>query len=134
MPIVQRIKGIILKPKEEWDVIAGETNSTADLLKNYALPLAAIGSVAGTAPCALGGRTAPPRRNRSSSRAPSCASSCREGATPITPINGAPGMRTPGRSGDTAKPSAIDHLIRKGAEKKSRKKPKPGTMVVKAKG
>jgi hypothetical protein len=47
MPIVQRIKGIILKPKEEWGVIAGETNSTADLLKNYALPLAAIGAVAG---------------------------------------------------------------------------------------
>jgi hypothetical protein len=47
MPIVERIKGIILKPKEEWDVIAGETTSTADLLKNYALPLAAIGAVAG---------------------------------------------------------------------------------------
>jgi len=47
MPIVQRIKGIILKPKEEWDVIAGETTSTADLLKSYALPLAAVGAVAG---------------------------------------------------------------------------------------
>jgi hypothetical protein len=47
MPIVERIKGIILKPKEEWEVIAGETSSTADLLKNYALPLAAIGAVAG---------------------------------------------------------------------------------------
>ncbi|HXU04862.1 MAG TPA: Yip1 family protein [Polyangia bacterium] len=47
MPIVQRIQNICLKPKQEWDVIAGETTSTADLLKNYALPLAAIGSVAG---------------------------------------------------------------------------------------
>ena len=28
-------------------VIAGETSSTADLLKNYALPLAAIGAIAG---------------------------------------------------------------------------------------
>jgi hypothetical protein len=36
-----------LKPKQEWEVIAGETTSTADLLKNYALPLAAIGVVAG---------------------------------------------------------------------------------------
>jgi hypothetical protein len=36
-----------LKPKQEWEVIAGETSSTADLLKNYALPLAAIGVVAG---------------------------------------------------------------------------------------
>ena len=47
MSIVPRIKGIILTPKQEWDVIAGETSSTADLLKNYALPLAAIGAVAG---------------------------------------------------------------------------------------
>jgi hypothetical protein len=47
MAIVQRIKSIILKPQEEWTVIAGETSSTADLLKNYALPLAAIGAVAG---------------------------------------------------------------------------------------
>ena len=44
---VQRIQNICLKPKQEWDVIAGETTSTADLLKNYALPLAAIGAVAG---------------------------------------------------------------------------------------
>ena len=36
-----------MKPKQEWEVIAGETSSTADLLKNYALPLAAIGAVAG---------------------------------------------------------------------------------------
>lgn len=47
MSIVPRIKGIILTPKQEWDVIAGETSSAADLLKNYALPLAAIGAVAG---------------------------------------------------------------------------------------
>jgi hypothetical protein len=46
MPIVERVKRIILKPKEEWDVIAGETSSTADLLKSYALPLAAVGAVA----------------------------------------------------------------------------------------
>jgi hypothetical protein len=47
MAIVDRIKGICLKPKDEWQVIAGETSTTADLLKNYALPLAAIGAVAG---------------------------------------------------------------------------------------
>ena len=44
--IVQRVKGICLKPKEEWQTIAGETTSTADLLKNYALPLAAVGAIA----------------------------------------------------------------------------------------
>ena len=47
MTIVQRIKGICLKPKEEWQLIAGESSSTADLLKNYVAPLAAIGAVAG---------------------------------------------------------------------------------------
>jgi hypothetical protein len=47
MTIVQRIKGICLKPKEEWEVIAGESSTTADLLKNYVAPLAAIGAVAG---------------------------------------------------------------------------------------
>jgi hypothetical protein len=47
MTIVQRIKGICLKPKEEWQVIAAESGSTANLLKNYVAPLAAIGAVAG---------------------------------------------------------------------------------------
>jgi len=47
MTIVERVKRICLKPKDEWQVIAGETTSAADLLKNYALPLAAIGAVAG---------------------------------------------------------------------------------------
>ena len=47
MALVQRVQNICLKPKQEWDVIAGETSSAADLLKNYALPLAAIGVVAG---------------------------------------------------------------------------------------
>jgi len=47
MALVQRVQNICLKPKQEWEVIAGETTSTTDLLKNYALPLAAIGAVAG---------------------------------------------------------------------------------------
>jgi hypothetical protein len=47
MAIVDRIKAICLKPKDEWQVIAGETSTAQDLLKNYALPLAAIGAVAG---------------------------------------------------------------------------------------
>ncbi|HEY7373660.1 MAG TPA: Yip1 family protein [Polyangia bacterium] len=44
---VDRIKRICLKPKDEWQVIASETTSAADLLKNYALPLSAIGALAG---------------------------------------------------------------------------------------
>jgi hypothetical protein len=47
MAIVDRIKGICLKPKDEWQVIEGESTPVADLLKNYALPLAAIGAIAG---------------------------------------------------------------------------------------
>lgn len=46
-PIVERAKAIILTPKDEWPVIAGETASQADILKGYVLPLAAIGPVAG---------------------------------------------------------------------------------------
>ena len=46
MNIVERIKGIILKPKEEWQTIAGETTPIVDLYKNYIIILAAIGPVA----------------------------------------------------------------------------------------
>ena len=45
--IVDRVKAIILKPQQEWDAIARESLPTADLIKGYALPLAAIGAVAG---------------------------------------------------------------------------------------
>jgi len=50
MPLVQRIQqrivNICLRPRQEWDVIAGETSSTAELLKDYALPLVGIGAIA----------------------------------------------------------------------------------------
>jgi hypothetical protein len=59
MAPAQRIQNICLKPKQEWDVIAGEPSSTADLLKNYALPLAAIGAVAGFIGNTFVGRIAP---------------------------------------------------------------------------
>jgi len=47
MALKDRVQNIIVKPSQEWDVIAGETTSTPDLIKNYALPLVAIGVVAG---------------------------------------------------------------------------------------
>ena len=47
MDIVARARNILLKPKEEWSVIAGEVTSTADLYKGYIAPLAAIPAVAG---------------------------------------------------------------------------------------
>ena len=46
MNITERIKGILLKPKEEWQTIAGETTPIAELYKNYIILLAAIGPVA----------------------------------------------------------------------------------------
>ncbi len=46
MNITERIKGILLRPKEEWQTIAGETTPIAELYKNYIILLAAIGPVA----------------------------------------------------------------------------------------
>ncbi len=44
--LVERVKAIILKPKEEWPNIASETKSQNEILTSYVLPLAAIGPVA----------------------------------------------------------------------------------------
>ncbi len=46
MNFIERVKGILLRPKEEWQTIAGETTTVADLYKNYVIPLAAIGPIA----------------------------------------------------------------------------------------
>lgn len=46
MNLIERAKNIVLQPKTEWPVIAGEATSTADLYRNYIVPLAAIGPVA----------------------------------------------------------------------------------------
>lgn len=46
MDLIQRAKNITLTPKTEWDVIAGETTSIAELYKKYIIPLSAIGVVA----------------------------------------------------------------------------------------
>jgi hypothetical protein len=46
MNLVERVKGILLTPRTEWEVIAGETTTPAALYAGYVLPLAAIGPVA----------------------------------------------------------------------------------------
>lgn len=46
MNIVERVKKILLEPKNEWEVISRETTNTAELYKGYIMPLAAIGPVA----------------------------------------------------------------------------------------
>jgi hypothetical protein len=46
MNLIDRVKKILLQPKQEWGVISGETTTTSELYKNYIIPLAAIGPVA----------------------------------------------------------------------------------------
>jgi hypothetical protein len=47
MDIVARARGLITRPREEWQAIAGEPSDTAGLFKNYVAPLSAIPAVAG---------------------------------------------------------------------------------------
>ena len=47
MDLVERVKGIILTPKTEWPVIAGEQGDAAYLFRNYVAILAAIPAVCG---------------------------------------------------------------------------------------
>ncbi len=42
----ERAKRIILRPKEEWPTISGETTTIPELYRSYVAPLAAIGPVA----------------------------------------------------------------------------------------
>jgi hypothetical protein len=46
MNLIDRVKNIITKPKEEWDVISTETPNTQSILTTYVVPLVAIGAVA----------------------------------------------------------------------------------------
>lgn len=46
MSLVERAKNILLQPKTEWPVIAGEQATTGSLYTGYIIPLAAIGPVA----------------------------------------------------------------------------------------
>lgn len=45
MDLVQKVQSILLKPKEEWVRIKGESATVADLFMSYALVLAAIPAV-----------------------------------------------------------------------------------------
>jgi Yip1 domain len=47
MNLVERVKGIILTPKTEWPVIAGEPGDAGYLFSNYVAILAAIPAVCG---------------------------------------------------------------------------------------
>mgnify|MGYP000308737472 CR=1 FL=1 len=44
--LIARVKGILLTPKTEWPVIAGEPATVADIYKGYIIWLAAIAPLA----------------------------------------------------------------------------------------
>lgn len=46
MTLLDRVKNILLTPREEWQVIDAETTTPAQLYKEYIVPLAAVGPVA----------------------------------------------------------------------------------------
>ena len=46
MNLVERAKNIVLSPKTEWPVIAGESPETGQILLGYVLPLAMIPTIA----------------------------------------------------------------------------------------
>lgn len=46
MNLVQRVKGILMQPKNEWQTIAEEPTTVAELYKGYIVILAAVGPVA----------------------------------------------------------------------------------------
>lgn len=47
MGLVDRVKNILLAPKTEWPVIAGETSSTGELMGGYVAPLAGVAVLCG---------------------------------------------------------------------------------------
>jgi len=46
MNLIERAKNILITPKKEWDVIAGEEQSLSTVLTTYVIPLALIGAAA----------------------------------------------------------------------------------------
>ncbi len=59
MDLVKRVQGILLKPKEEWEKIKGESLPIPTLFKSYALILAAIPSICQFIGLSLIGRNIP---------------------------------------------------------------------------
>jgi hypothetical protein len=55
MALLDRVKNILLTPKTEWPVIAGETATVSSIYTGYVMILAAIGPVAMAVRGGLGG-------------------------------------------------------------------------------
>jgi hypothetical protein len=48
MPLMERVKRILLTPRQEWQVIDTEPTTASELYKGYIMPLTAIGPIAAT--------------------------------------------------------------------------------------
>lgn len=59
MGLVDRVKRILLSPRQEWQVIDGEVTTPVDLYKGYIAPLAAIGPIAQAVGYSVFGLTLP---------------------------------------------------------------------------
>jgi len=59
MGLIDRVKNILLTPKNEWPVIAGEASSTGDLFGGYVAPLAGLSALAGFIGSSLVGTSIP---------------------------------------------------------------------------
>jgi len=59
MNLIDRIKGILLKPKEEWQAISGETTTIPEMYQGYIIILAAIGPVASVIGMSIVGMSLP---------------------------------------------------------------------------
>lgn len=46
MALTERVKNILVQPRQEWEVIARERSSVAQMYQSYVIPLAAIGPIA----------------------------------------------------------------------------------------
>jgi hypothetical protein len=46
MNIIQRVKNILVNPKQEWEVIDGESATVSSLFTGYVLPLIILGAIA----------------------------------------------------------------------------------------
>ena len=57
--LIARTQKILLEPRNEWNVIAGETSSAGDIYRNYLLYLAALPALAGFIKGSLIGTTVP---------------------------------------------------------------------------
>lgn len=55
--IIERVKSIIIKPRETWGIIKGEPTTTSQVLTNYVLPLALIPAIFGIIGRSLIGHT-----------------------------------------------------------------------------